>query len=132
MSDKKEKGKSLRWMVTMLMLLMAAIGWGIAAGSYASDLQGWGPDSQHGEEIVVTNVVVEFASGAARFVWNAVIQIPNVHRVVLHTITRHPGILIVVGLLETGVWGFSWWMAKVEQQLDQEDKKLKRRYGGRS
>ena len=63
MSDKKEKGKSLRWMVTMLMLLMAAIGWGMAAGSYAADLQGWAHDSHLGEEIVVVNPVIEFAAG---------------------------------------------------------------------
>ena len=106
--------------------------WGIAAGSYASDFQGWGPDSHHtGEGVVVVYPVVEFFSGAVRFVWNAVIQIPSAHRVAWHTLTVHPGILIVVALLEAGVWFFGRWMAQVEQQLVQEDKKLNRRYGRR-
>ena len=130
MSDKK-KGKSLRWTVAMLMLLMAAIGWGIAAGSYAADLQGWGPDSHHREEIVVVHPVIEFAGGAARFAWNALAQIPSIHRVAWHTLTVHPGILVVIGVLERGVWFFGRWLANVERQLSEEDKKLDRHYGRR-
>src|SRR5262249_4761352 len=128
---KPREGKSLRWMVTMLMLLMGAFGWGIAAGNYASDLQGWGPDSHYDEEIVVVNPVIEFAGGAARFAWNAVIQIPSAHRVVWYTIVSHPGVLVVIALLEGSVWFFGRWLARVERQLAEEDKKLDRRYGRR-
>jgi uncharacterized BrkB/YihY/UPF0761 family membrane protein len=123
---KEPKGRSIRWMITMLMLLMAGIGWGIAAGSYAHDIEGWGPEMHHGDEIVVVNPAVEFFINGLRYFWNALVQIPHVHRVAWHTITLHPGILVVIAMLETGVWCFGWWVSKVEKQLEAEKPGMRR------
>ena len=117
---KEPKGKSIRWMVTMLMLLMAGIGWGIAAGSYSRDIEGWGPEMHDGDEIVVVNPVVEFFINGIRYFWNGLVQIRNIHRVVWHTMSVHPGILVVIAVLETGVWCFGWWVSQVEKQLEAE------------
>jgi hypothetical protein len=116
--SKKPEGRSIRWMVTMLMLLMAGIGWGMAAGSYAQDVEGWGPGRHHGDEIVVVNPMVEFVINGVRYFLNALVQIPQIHRVAGHTLTVHPGILVVIALLEAGVWCFGWWVSKVEKELE--------------
>ena len=118
-------------MVTMLMLLMAAIGWGIAAGNYAQDVEGWGPGRHHADEIVVVNPVVEFFINGIRYFWNSIVQIAQIHRVAWHTITVHPGILVLIGVLEGGVWCFGWWLTKVEKELE-HSKPGKRRSTGKN
>ena len=124
---KVPKGKSIRWMVMMLMLVMAGMGWGIASGGYATDVQGWGPASYKREGVVVVSPVIEFAVGAVRFLWNALVQIPSAHRVVWHTLTERPGTLVVIALLESAVGVFGWWAGRLERELAKADRKLSRR-----
>jgi hypothetical protein len=119
---RKKKGKSIRWMATMLMLAVAVLGWMIAAGSYATDVEGWRP-------VRVRGVIGIFVIGGARFVYNSIAQVPNAHRVAAHTVTQHVGILVAIALLEIAVWLFSRWAAKLERQFAEEDKKYRRRSG---
>ena len=66
-----------------------------------------------------------FADGLASFLWNSVVQIPNMHRVASHTATEHPLLLVITVLFGVAVGLFGWWMARLERQLAQEDKRFR-------
>ena len=115
---KGKSGKSIRWMATMLMLAVAVLGWMIAAGSYATDLEGWRP-------VRVRGVIGVFVIGGARFAYNSLVQVPKAHHVIAHTVTEHVGIVIAIALLELAVLLFSLWAAKLERQFAKEDKRYR-------
>jgi flagellar basal body-associated protein FliL len=126
---KKRDGKSIRWMVTALVIAVAFLGWAVAAAGYASDVEDWSrPDNPvgSGRSAAVRGGIALFVVGLARVLWNSIAQLPNAHRVAWYTITEHPVILIVTVLFAAGVCLFGWWMSKLERQLAKQDKRFRR------
>jgi cytochrome bd-type quinol oxidase subunit 2 len=110
-------------MVIALLVAVAVMGWAVAAASYASDVDEFGPpDRPVGRAAASTWLVV----GLVHFLWNSVVQIPNAHRVAWHTVTRHPVLLIVTALFAVGVGLFGWWMSRLERQLAKDDQRFRR------
>jgi hypothetical protein len=125
----KREGKSIRWMMTALLIAVAFLGWAVAAASYASDIEEFGrPDMPMGvgRGAAMRGGIALFVVGLIRVLWNSIIQIPNMHRVALHTFTEHPAIPIVTALVGAGLCGFAWWMAKLERQFAKEDERFRR------
>jgi hypothetical protein len=120
----KREGKSIRWMVIALLVAVAFLGWAIAAASYASDIgELHRPAQPRGRGVAG---VIWLVSGFVRFLWNAVVQIPSAHRVVAHTVTRHPVLLVLTALCAGGVGLFGWWMSRLERQFAKEDERFRR------
>jgi cytochrome bd-type quinol oxidase subunit 2 len=119
----KREGKSIRWMVIALLVAVALMGWAIAAASYASDVEGFQkPDVP----LARVGMIVWLVGGLAHFLWNAVVQIPNAHRVAAHTVTQHPVLLLLIALSAVGVGLFGWLMSRLERQFAKEDERFRR------
>ncbi len=126
-------GKSIRWMVIALLIAVAFLGWAIAAANYASDVEEFNrPDMPvgGGRRVALRGGIALSVVGLIRVLWNAVVQIPNAHRVASHTVTQHPGFLIVTAFFAVGVVLFGWWMSKLERQFAKEDERFRRISGG--
>jgi hypothetical protein len=116
-------------MVIALLIAVAFMGWAIAAANYASDFEGFGrPDipAGGGRGAAMRGGIALFVIGLIRVLWNAIVQIPDAHRVAWHTMTVHPVLLIVTALLAAGVALFGWWTAKLERQFAKEDERFHR------
>jgi hypothetical protein len=125
----KREGKSIRWMVIALLIAVAFLGWAIAAASYTSDVEEFSrPDMPMGvgRGGAMRGGIALFVVGLIRVLWNAIVQIPNVHRVAWHTVSEHPAIPIITALVAAGICGFGWWMAKLERQFAKEDERFRR------
>ena len=125
----KREGKSVRWMMMALLIAVAFLGWAVAAASYASDIEEFGrPDMPTGvgRGAAMRGGIALFVVGLVRVLWNAIVQLPNVHRVAWHTVTVHPAIPIITGLVAAGICGFGWWMAKLDRQFAKEDERFRR------
>jgi|SRR5579872_568604 len=121
------EGKSIRWMVIALLVAVACIGWAVAAASYASDIGEFNrPDMPMGRGAAMRGGVIWLVGGLARFLWNAVVQVPNAHRVALHTVTEHPVLLILTTVVAAGVGLFGRWMSRLERQFAKEDERFRR------
>ncbi|MGE5194550.1 MAG: hypothetical protein ACM3U2_18825 [Deltaproteobacteria bacterium] len=128
----KREGKSIRWMVIALLVAVAFLGWAIAAASYASDVEEFSrPDMPvgGGRRAALRGGIALFVVGLIRVLWNAVVQIPNAHRVASHTVTGHPVLLVVTALFAVGVGLFGWWMSMLERQFAKEDERFRRLSG---
>src|SRR5262249_38899100 len=125
----KREGKSIRWMVTALLVMVAFMAWAIAAAGYASDVgQLHRPDSplRQGRAAARSAGIIWLVEGFGRFLGNAVVQVPSAHRVAWHTVTRHPVLLIVTALFAGGVGLFGWWMSGLERQFAKQDERFRR------
>jgi cytochrome bd-type quinol oxidase subunit 2 len=110
-------------MVIALLVAVALMGWAIAAASYASDVEGFQkPDVP----LARVGMIVWLVGGLAHFLWNAVVQIPNAHRVAAHTVTQHPVLLLLIALSAVGVGLFGWLMSRLERQFAKEDERFRR------
>src|SRR5262245_17848248 len=126
--SRKREGKSIRWMVIALMIAVAFLAWVVAAASYVSDVEGFSHESMpvgRGRGAALRGGISLFVVGLARVLWNSIAQIPNVHRVVWHTMTQHPFILIVTIVIASGVALFGWWMARLEREFEKQDRKFR-------
>jgi len=125
----KREGKSIRWMVMALLIAVAFLGWAVAAASYASDVDEFSRPEMpmgRGRGGAMRGGIALFVVGLIRVLWNAIVQLPNAHRVAWHTVTEHPAIPIITGLVAGGICGFGWWMAKLERQFAREDERFRR------
>lgn len=125
----KRDGKSIRWMVIALLVAVAFMGWAFAAAGYASDIEEFAhPEVPlgRGRGVAVRGGIVFLVVGLARFLWNAVVQIPNVHRVAAHTVTHHPALIVLTVLFAGGVGVLGWWMSRLERQFAKEDERFRR------
>jgi hypothetical protein len=125
----KREGKSIRWMVIALLIAVAFLGWAIAAASYTSDIEEFNAPGMPlgvGRGAATRGGIALFVVGLVRVLWNAIVQIPNVHRVAWHTVTEHPTIPIITALVAAGICGFGWWMARLERQFAREDERFRR------
>lgn len=122
----KREGKSIRWMVIALLVAVGFLGWAIAAAGYARDIGEFDPPGRGAGR---SGGIVLLVGGLVRFLWNAVVQIPNAHRVAFHTVAHHPVMLLLTALSAVGVGLFGWWMSRFEQQLEKQDKRFRRMSG---
>lgn len=127
----KRDGKSIRWMVTALLVAVGFMGWAIAAASYASDAEEFRPPGMPvgGRGAARGGAIILLVGGLVRFLWNAVVQIPSAHRVASHTITRHPVLLLLTALAAVGVGLVGWWMSRLEHQFARQDERFRRMSG---
>jgi protein-S-isoprenylcysteine O-methyltransferase Ste14 len=113
MKKKKRAGISIRTMVIGLLIALAFMTWVIAAAKYASDFEGFNrPDipAGGGRGAAMRGGIALFVFGLFRVLWNAIVQIPNAHRVAWHTLTDHPVLLVVTAVVGTVIlllW--AWW-----------------------
>jgi cytochrome b561 len=121
----KREGKSIRWMMIALLIAVAFLGWAVAAASYASDSEEFNRPDMPVRGRASAGIAL-FVVGLIRVLWNAIVQIPNVHRVAWHTVTEHPAIPVITALVAAGICGFGWWMAKLERQFAKEDERFRR------
>ena len=94
-----EEEKSIRWVVTMLMLAIALAGWCFAAAFYFQSGSDEGGNETH-------------------FFVNAIIQIPNAASVISFTFRERFWLVIVVLVLEALALGFGAIAKKVEKDLE--------------
>lgn len=117
--------KSLRWMVISLFLLVAGVGWGFLAGSYA-DAHAVVADDSEAAQIEVIHlrrgtgalaaVVMLFASVIV-FVVNAVTQLPNLPWVIGWHFTNRIWLPILILLLEAAVIAGGLGLQRLEANL---------------
>ena len=137
-SDTSEQGEwSLKWVALGLMGLAGVLCWSLAASSYAHNVEGWRSggleasvergEFDPGDRVstrgagakVTRTALVAFID----FLANAVKQIPNVHRVLWHSVTTAWWVLILFLVLES-LFGFFWWKSRsFEQQLANEERR---------
>ena len=113
--------KSLRWMICVLMLAIAGVGWGVAASDYAVAEE----DFAFGKDDGPTSLSPRRMRG--RFLGNAIDQIPNAGSVISHAFSRARWIVYVFGGLELGAvcFGFiGWWLERsFAAEVDRRHKK---------
>ncbi len=120
MSSTGEQGKSLPWMISILMLAIAGMGWGFAASAYAIKVEG-----------VRFNAGVpgggSYRGARGAFFRNAFDQIPNAPQVIAHTLSAERWVLYVFGGLEVGavILGVVAW--RVERGFSELENKYKKR-----
>lgn len=93
-----EGGKSIGWVVAMLMLAIAGFGWAFAAADYFQNSGDGG-------------------AGRANFFVNAFTQIPNMPAVLGFTFRNRIWLPIVVVILEIAALGFGVVMKRVEADV---------------
>jgi hypothetical protein len=117
-----DSDKSITWIVTAVMIVIAVFGWGFLAGSYV----GAHPverkiqvptanvsDIRVGRESVIT---VGIAASAV-FIYTAVTQLPNFFTVILWHLTDRIWLLVLLLLLEVLAVAGGWSLRQLEQQL---------------
>jgi hypothetical protein len=126
-----EQGKSLTWVVVMLMVAIAGLGWAFAAAQYAHSEEGWRTEgaveaaTRNAEEGRPTDLRGRRAR--ADFFRNAFVQIPNAPAVVSFTFKNRLWLAILIGVLEAGALAFGWWARGLESKFENEDRTRRRR-----
>lgn len=119
-------------MVIALLAAVAFMGWAIAAASYASDvgeLQRPDVPLGQGRAAARSGAIIMLIGGLAKFLWNAVVQVPSAHRVAAHTVTQHPVLVVLTILVAGGVGLFGFWMSRLERQFAKQDERFRRAAG---
>lgn len=85
--DHEDEGLSIRAVVVLAMLVIAAFGWAFAAAAYAHEMEGWasGMGGRH---------------AFSAFALNAVTHIPQAFEVIGFTFTKRLWLAIVILVLE--------------------------------
>lgn len=135
----KTKGWSLRKVYLVLAILVCAATWMEMAAAYARDIEGWLPAGNYEENVADMNRRVGFRrsrgagvrlmvkSGLA-YAENAVVKLPRLPQVFLHTFTRAWGVLILFVAAQAVLGGVVWGMKVMGNKLEGDDRKLKRDY----
>jgi hypothetical protein len=129
MKKKKRQGMSIRGMVIALLIAAAFMTWAVAAANYASEFEGFSrPDmpAGAGRSAAMRGGIALFVVGLFRFLWNAIVQVPNAHHVAWHTVTSHPLLLVAAALFAGGVGLFGWLTAKLERKFEMENERFRR------
>ncbi|HLJ12661.1 MAG TPA: hypothetical protein VKU82_15810 [Planctomycetaceae bacterium] len=104
----------MRWMICVLMLAIAGVGWAVAASDYAVAEE----DFAFGKENGPTSLSPRRMRG--RIFGNAIDQIPNAGLVISHAFSKARWIVYVFGGLELGAvcFGFIGW--RLQRSFDAE------------
>ena len=116
----EEREWPLKWVALALMAFIAALCWGLAAASYAINVEGW--RSGVGQ-YRTTDGPFDWASYKAldRFLYNALEQVPNAPQVLGYAVTDAWWVLILFVVLESLACLF-WWKARaLEKEFAAED-----------
>lgn len=113
-------GKSVKWVIGAVMILIALFGWGYMAGVYATNVEQFHADlprrtSYRGYQARVTRAV---DSGMWHFVSNGLRQIPNAPEVISYNFAKQIWLPITIGLLELAAVGGGFGMKRLEQSLN--------------
>ena len=119
MSDSGEN-KSLRWMICVLMLAIAALGWGFAASDYAVAEE----DFRLGDG-VGPSPGLSYRRARGAFIRNAIEQIPKAPAVISHAWSKARWIFYVFGGLEIGAVILAVVAMRVEKGLAEMGQKRK-------
>lgn len=120
------KDKSVGWVITMAMILIGYIGWGLMAGYYASHVEGFGssendPAAPTGRYVVrgelQARTLASLMIGVVAFVVNSFKQIPNLFNVLGYCFKNVPGMPITIIVLEGLTFMGGFWMKKVDNEL---------------
>ncbi len=105
---KKRKDKSVQWVITMALILVAVFGWGFMAGAYAINVEGIGRDTTPLEEMprgrraMQAWTIASLIRGVVFFVTNSFAQLPNLFGVIGYNF-RHNTWLPVTILVLAGI-----------------------------
>lgn len=114
MSDSKD-GKSITWIVTASVILVAYLGWGFMAGSYAGSSGGavnFGPSLR--------------MSAVYSFVITSITQLPSFFSVIGWHLSHRIWIPILFVILEVAVIAGGVGLNRVEQSLEGKKKRPQR------
>ena len=121
MTAKNSTGKSLRWMISMLLLAVVGMGWGFAAAFYASDELSY---RARPSDYAVGSPRLAGREGVGAFLFNAIAQIPEAPQVLSYTVRKRFWLPVVVCLLVGGVLLLGAWAKRLESQFAREDRKF--------
>lgn len=111
-----EQEKSVTWVIVMLFLLIAVLGWAFAAAGYAHSEEGWRTGGVQG-----TDDTQGFRRGSRRalgdFIGNSFRQIPNMSAVISFTFEHRLWLVITVGVLEGLLLIGGYKMKSLEKEL---------------
>lgn len=120
----KRKDKSVGWVITMAMILIGYIGWGLMAGYYASHVEGFGSEdvmTPSGRYMVRGELQARAAGsliiGVLAFIGNSFKQIPNLFSVLGFCFKNVPAMPITIMALEGLTFLGGFWMKKVDNEL---------------
>lgn len=117
----EESGKSLNWIIAVLMIAIATFGWGFLAGSYtgsqSSGLSGMTAEERQNMDVRGLGEARREAKGA--FVANAIAQLPNLPSVISWHFSNRIWLPILILLLEVGALVGGFGMKRLEKQLEQ-------------
>ncbi len=102
-----EEGKSIWWVVGMVMLLTAYIGWACAASKYAVDVGDYEPIETYGP----------WYASAINLLIFSIIEIPNCFSVLIFTIRNHLWLIITTMVLELLILMAGLGLKRVEEKL---------------
>jgi len=130
-SEDGEQGRSLVWMVTMLLIVVTGFGWAFAAAGYAHTEEGWRAGI---DEDPVLVPVTRRGRGAAAlwialvsagdFTMNALKQIPNAPAVLGHLFRKQLWLVIVIGLVYGAVVLLGWGGRRLEKQWADDQRRM--------
>lgn len=106
--------KSIRWIVTMAMILMAYLAWGFLAGSYAGSAGG-------AVAPVVgrrTSGFIMLILGVYSFIATSIQQLPNFFSVLLWHLQNRIWLPILFIVLECGIVAGGYGLQKLEENLN--------------
>ena len=109
------EGKSIWWVVGAGMLLVLAIGWGVMASAYVTDVEGVRPAVEGGR--VGRGGPRAIASLAGGFVSNAFRKVPDAPAVLSYGLTETVWIPVTICLVEGLIVACGFGMKLVEKNL---------------
>ncbi len=110
------EGKSIRWIVIASVILVAYLGWGFMAGSYA--------ENSHVGGVIVVSTRGSLSGGSMMlsavfsFVATSVMELPNFFRVISWHFSNRIWLPIVFIILEVLVVAGGYGLKKLEEQLE--------------
>ncbi len=110
-----EQGKSVTWVIIMVMLLIAAFGWAFMAAGYAHSEEGWRGGIV--EPVRIRPVRMRALRALADFIGNAFSQIPNLGSVIAFNFKNRIWLPILIIGLELSVVFGGYKMKKLEKEL---------------
>ena len=119
-----DEGRSITWVVKISVILVAYLGWGFMAGSYAGTLGGGAviirPDNVGSLRYRALDVL---GSAVLSFVITSIMQLPSFFSVIGWHFSNRIWLPILFVTLEVAVIAGGFGLKRLEQSLDGEKKK---------
>jgi hypothetical protein len=108
-----KQDKSIRWTVTMCMILVAYLAWGFLAGSYAGN-SGGAVAPVVGRR---TSGIIMLIMGMHSFIATSIVQLPNFVSVIMWHLQNRIWLTILFVVLECGIVAGGYGLEKLENNL---------------